>query len=367
MNKVFLLICIAFLTFVLCSCFNSDNKVSSVTDDLGRIIEIKDFNKIICVGDTLSLYSIFQHPEKLVAIDLSDNYYITDIVMPYTEVVKTANPSLPTELFIDNDLLNESLLSKYNPDLIIVPSIFDATYINEVEKRLNITICALTQDSISSSFTKTLNSIRTLGTLLNMNTRSDEVVDKLSKVINDLDNIIGTVTPLNIQLYYGCYSASSLSGILSNGNYHVFEYLKLKLDNTTYNTLSELQKSSVKKIFIDARGYKELYNEYLISDNATILNAIFAFKNELVYQLVPCYDEHNIELNLLNAYFIGKVCYPYNFKDVSIDTIFKSLFKTLYNIDYNTYNLNYNYGVQKLDLEKSFPKYEHDDFLPWIR
>ena len=113
------------------------------------------------------------------------------------------------------------------------------------------------------------------------------------------------------------------------------------------------------KVILDAAGLGLLKNQYSDDNNAEIINAIKAFKDDEVYVQLPYNGYYtNLELAYCDAYFIASVCYPDLFKDINVENKYREIIKFFLGVDvYDDVIEDLGLKPGKLDLKAAFDKY----------
>jgi iron complex transport system substrate-binding protein len=183
-----------------------------------------------------------------------------------------------------------------------------------------------------------------MGLLTGSSDRAEEVIQFFDKITDNLKTRVSTIPEFQVKnAYIGGYSEGSPDGILSTSP----GYIPFRLVNVD-NSLRDSQKSDMilKNQTIIPRVIKGLNPAGIFIDLSTIDNKVSAIneiekipefvelkavKDGSVYGLFPdsVYGKSH-EIDIINAYMVGKAVYPDKFIDVDPKTISEYVFTFLY-------------------------------------
>jgi iron complex transport system substrate-binding protein len=181
--------------------------------------------------------------------------------------------------------------------------------------------------------------LRFLGILLNKEKRAEELIHYLRACIEDLkkrserNGRMATV-------YVGAVSMRGHHGFTSTqANYPPLLWLNLKnvvdelgAKRHVFVDREKLLLWNPDYIFIDANGFSLVADDY--RKNKTFYQRLKAVKNEKVYTLLPFnFYRANIELMLINSYFIGKTVHEKGFVDLNFERKAREILKTFLGVD----------------------------------
>jgi len=329
--KIIVFIFISFNIFLLSA--QNIQKVK-ITDSYGKEKIIPaDIKHLICSGSgALRLLTYLGAQEKIAAVDdIETKKNIFD-----ARVYAIANPQFK----------NYPTFGEFrgfdNPELILglktTPEVIFKVYstlgynADELEKKTGIPVILLNYGDLSYNKEAFFNSLRIMGKALKKEKRAEELISYIKAVINDL-NIRTKDIPENKKKK--CY----IGGVAQRGPqaFHSTEpaYPPFSMINT-FNTAFDKSKGTkeLAHAYISKEKIIEWDPEIIFIDLATLQaeskgNALYELKNDPVYKeltavkkgevygLLP-YNWYSInyESILANAYYLGKLLYPENFKDI---------------------------------------------------
>ncbi|GFN34787.1 iron ABC transporter substrate-binding protein [Tepidimicrobium xylanilyticum] len=364
-----LLVLIISSMWILTSCNQSDGMVNndrSLTSKKAGTVEIIDMSgrsivlekpveRVVAIGSALRIYTYINGTEKLVGAER--NQQSAETGRPYI----LANPELEQlplvgEGFPANP--DPELLIKVNPDLIIAGDILDIAEIEELEKKTGIPIAVVTT-GVSTVFDGDMyKSLRIIGEIVDRTDRAEELIGFMEGCKKELLELTKNIPEdKKPSIYIGGVSYKGMHGIESTlGNSPILNAIRAK------NVVDELGKTGsvmIDKeqllewdpdvIVIDENGLNLVKEDY--SKYPDYYNSLSAVKNGRVYGQLPHTSYYsNIETAIADAYFLGKILYPDEFKDIDViekaDEIYTFMLgKPLYSIMADRFG-----GYEKIDL-----------------
>lgn len=321
----------------------SAGSVFTITDAIGREVEIpKNISHILCAGPGCLRYlSYLQKPEYAVTNNPEERYVGRSAWLPYlTGYPELRNlPSMQTPIY---PAQIQSLSPR--PDLIILMNVSGPYTPDELSRMTNIPILVLKEGNILDMREDFNYSLRVLGLLTGSSERASEVIQFFDKIIENLDSRVSTIPEFqHTYAYIGAFTNSNPQGILtSTYEYYPFELLNvknaLKTDSTDGKgsepvliTPAIINRIQADAIFIDLSTLDNKENAIRELENIAEFANTAAVKNGMVYGLYPTsiYGESH-EIDLINAYCIGKAMYPDKFIDVDPKTMAEYILTFLY-------------------------------------
>lgn len=331
----------------------------TVKDLLGREVKIKGrAKKVVAIGaGSLRLYCYVGSPDKIVGIERIDNgstkgrpYMMANQSLAKLPVIGQGGPNNAPDV--------EKILA-VKPDVIFTTYAENKTAVDNLQSKTGIPVIALDYGKVSTFDPAVYSSINIIGKVIGEEKRAKEVVDYMEKCKSDLNNRTKDIPDSKKPTAYaGGLAHKGEHGIESTqGNYSLFNAVHAK------NVVDEIGKTgsimidkekllkwNPDKIFVDFSGIRLIKEDY--KKNPQFYKNLSAFKNGEVYSILP-YNWYwtNIEVAMSDAYYIGKVLYPEQFKDVDpakkADEIYKFLLgKELYSDISKDYG-----GFNKITLE----------------
>ncbi|MDD3653758.1 MAG: iron ABC transporter substrate-binding protein [Desulfotomaculaceae bacterium] len=351
-NKSFaLLIITMFLAaLTLCGCgFKTAREDASgvnmitITDLLGRqVLLAEPVEKVVAIGPgALRLYCYINGTDKVAGVEQMEKD--SPIGRPYL----LANPSLTALAVIGpggpNNAPDPEKILAVMPDVIFTTYNSDRAAVDELQAKTGIPVVALSYGQVSTFDPGVYSSLKLIGQITGQEKKAEEIVAYLEECKQDLaDRTKSFPDNEKPAVYVGGLGSKGTHGIESTqGNYSLFFVVN------AYNVVDETGRSGSlmidkekliqwdpDKIFIDLGGYQMVQQDY--QKNPEFYQALSAVqKGELYSQLPYNYYAANIDTALANAYYIGKVLYPGQFRDVDpekeADEIYQALLgKPLY-------------------------------------
>jgi iron complex transport system substrate-binding protein len=305
---------------------NEDTGKIKITDMLGREVEVpKDVNKIVCVGPgCLRLITYLNATDKVVGVEDAEKKWSI-----YGRPYRIAHPELAELPTIGqggpSPKPNPEELIKVKPDVVFA-CYLTKEQANDLQQKTGIPVVVLSYGKLATFNNKELfDSIELAGKILGKEGRASEVVKFIKDCQTDLNertkNISDDKKPT---VYVGGIGFKGMHGIDSTScNYPPFMAVnaenvvdELNKPSHVFITKEQLLKWNPDIIFIDEGGIKLVREDY--SKNPEYYNSLKAFKDGNVYGLLPYnYYTTNVGTALADAYYVGKVIYPDEFKDIN--------------------------------------------------
>lgn len=337
----------------------SNSQKITVTDTLGRQVEInKQAKRVVAIGPgALRLCCYFNNIDMIVGVEQKDKD--ESIGKPYV----MANPSLANLPVIGpggpNNAPEPEKILAVKPEVIFTTYAADKASADNLQAKTGIPVIAISYGKTSTFDSAVYTSLRLIGKIVGKETKAQEIVAYIEKCKNDLDartkDIPNDKKP---SAYIGALGKRGAHGIESTqGNYSLFNAVHAKnvVDETGKTGSLMIDKEKLiqwdpDKIFIDGNGFQMFQQDY--QKNKDYYNTLSAIKNAEIYLQLPYnFYSTNIDTAVADAYFIGKILYPEQFKDIDpakkADEIYKTLLgKELYGDMAQAYG-----GFKKLPLQ----------------
>jgi iron complex transport system substrate-binding protein len=303
----------------------NENTEIVITDMLGRTITLENkAQTAIAIGPGgLRLYCYVADIEKLVGIEQIEKDSNVgrpyNIANPKLQELETVGPGGP------NNQPDAEKLLMVNPDVIFSLYNSDPSAIENLQSKTGIPVIALSYGKIAVFDSAIYESLEIIGKVMGEEERATEVVSFMKDVKWDLNNRTKDISEEERpKAYIGALSSRGTHGIEStSAGYALFEAVNVKnvVDETGEKGGLMIDKEKLlewnpDKIIIDIAGLSIVKEDY--QKNPDFYNAISAVKNGQLYTQLPFnYYSTNIDTAIANAYFIGKVIYPEQFKDIN--------------------------------------------------
>lgn len=339
MKKQLVLSILSVLTLMSCngktfSTSSSENTIT-ITDLASRENTIKqsDSERVLCIGaGALRLYSYVGDISKLVAvedIDRSvDSNIFADVSRPYYDLNKEAFSKLPScgkggpqAQFAET----EKILS-CNPTLII-SEYEDVTKANDLQEKVGVPVVVVKYGQKSVFDDNIKSSLTLLGKILGKEDKAEKLNNYISTCKNELENNAKEVKDEDKpSMYVGCLGNWGKQDIYStSASFPLFEVSNINncvtSDLVSNGTLEKEAFFNLNpdKIILDSAGLTKFKTSY--EADSTMFDSLDAFKNNEIYLEMPFNAYYtNIEVALMDAYFIASVSYPEIYKDYDLES-----------------------------------------------
>jgi len=301
-------------------------RVITVVDFSNRTVEVPvNASRVVAIGPgVLRLVAYLGALDKIVGVEDAEKSWSPlgrDYAMAYGDVFKNLqvigpggprnppNPELLRSVKPDIVLMSRVYVDLYDPDRlsqevgapVVVIDYGVAGYLNVTEFKRAITL---------------------LGRILGREARAQELAKYIDGVVDDLAQRV-KVAKVAPSVYVGAVSYKGAQPF--TGTQGMFPPLQLLKTRSIVDELGKkgfvnvdfeyILKKNPEYIFIDLNNLQTVLDDYK-KDSAKYC-ALGAFKEGRVYALLPFnYYHTNVATALADAYFMGKVLYPEQFKDV---------------------------------------------------
>ncbi len=324
MNKVH---CIIWL--LLCfACGSPGGKnmkhTRTVTDALNRKVPLPDsVERAVCIrASAIRLVTYAGGVPFICGVEeqeTRDNAYTHTLAYPELKEKPIIGPPMGGDT---------ELIMAARPDVIFMSTttVGDA---DDLQKRTGIPVITLEYGDIGRHRDTFYRSLRLIGDVLHTRSRADSLIHFIDDQIAELrQRVKGQDSSRRV--YIGGISYKGQKGITSTDPYYAaFRFLNVNnvassIDSAyvspitgTYIDWEQLADWDPEFIFIDISGLPLIEEEFNIRKKAN--QQLTAYRNGQVYALWPYNDSHsNFEIMLINAWNVGKVLFPLQFRDISI-------------------------------------------------
>lgn len=288
-----------------------------VTDLAGRKVEVpENIERIVAVGPGSLRLVVYLEAENMVAgIEEFEN---RNKMRPYI----LAKPELSDLTIIGPQFGGDpELIASVDPD-IIIKSYTPPSEADKLSKKTGIPVVMINDGEAGSMEEKEmLKAVDFLGSILDKQKRAEEIKEKYQYYINDLQKRAEiSDSEIKDELYIGGIGFKGAKGITSTEtDYIPFKYLDIK------NPASEKYSGNIMVsreqlliwnppiIFVDQGGINLVKKDFKRAE----FKYLDALKNDNIYGLLP-YNHYttNFATMLADAYYIAKIIYPEQFKDI---------------------------------------------------
>lgn len=334
-----------------------DKEGVQITDMAGREVTIpSDAEKFVAIGPgALRLYCYVGDTSKLVGIEDMDKK--TSEGRPYL----IANPKLAELPTIGaggpGNAPDSEKLVEAAPDVIFTMYNTEASAIDDLQEKTGIPVVALSYGKTEVFDPDVDKSIEILGKALGKEDRAKEVVDFFAEEKENLSNLTAEIPEdKKPGVYMGGMGNRGSHGLESTtGNFSLFQAIGAKnvVDEAGIGEYIMLDKEKILEmnpeiIFIDGSGLSLVKEDY--AKNKAYYDGLTAFQEGKVYMHLPYnYYYTNIDVALADAYYMGSVIFPDEFKDIDSTKKFNEITKFLLGKElYDEMAKEYYGGYQKI-------------------
>ncbi|MCS7280889.1 MAG: iron ABC transporter substrate-binding protein [Desulfobacterota bacterium] len=321
MKKLFFTIVIIFTLFA-----TSESK--EIVDLLGRKVKVTDnVERLVAIGPgALRLVIYLSGLEKVVGVERVEKGGFVPYGRPYTLAIREKVKHLP--LIGEGGpgkLPDFEAIISVRPDVIFAIG-FEGHILDMIQEKTRIPVVGLHYGALGElKESKFYDSLKLVASLLKKENRLKEIEEFLKRTEAYFFQRTKSQKE-RPRAYAGGIGFRGQHGITSTEA----GFLPFKLANVK-NVADEVAKDGhlfIEKerllvwnpdyIFVDVNGLSIFEKEFL--ETPTLFMNLKAFKEGRVYTILPYnYYNTNVELAISDAYFVAKVVYPDQFKDVNID------------------------------------------------
>ncbi|HBT20651.1 MAG TPA: hypothetical protein DEA47_04735 [Peptococcaceae bacterium] len=301
---------------------NGDRAV--ITDMLGRKVEVSiPAERLAAIGPgALRLVCYAGGAEKVVGIENFEKQRSAGrpYILAYPEL-----KNLPTIGQGGPDSAPDvEKLAAVKPDVIFAAYLLDKSRADELQAKTGIPVVVLSYGEKVPFDEDIYESLKLIGRVIGSEKRAEEVVKYLKKCREDLiERTRGIPEDEKPRVYVGALGMKGFHGIESTAaEYGPFDAVGVVnvVDETGSSGSIMIEKEKLLSwdpdiIFIDEGGLHLVRDDY--RKNKKFYQSLKAFNNGRVYGQIPFnYYAANIDTAVADAYFVGKVVFPEQFKDV---------------------------------------------------
>lgn len=307
-----------------------------ITDMAGREVLIpKKVERIVALSGSLRYVVYLQAFDKVVGIEGVEKQRVMrgnpSVGKAYWLAIRDKVEKIPTIGEGGPGKLPElEKLISVKPDVVIT---FESENAQLIQSKTGIPVLVIKYAGTEGFTVEDIQSMFSfLGRILGRERRAEELNKFITQCVEDLKRRTAKVERRKV--YIGAISARGSHGITSTEA----DYQPLKWLNVI-NVVDEIGKRGhlfIDKekliqwnpdyIFIDTGGINLVNEDYL--KNKEFYRKLKAVNEGKVYTLFPNnFYRTNLEIMIANAYFIGKIVYPQNFKDIDIRKKAKEIFE----------------------------------------
>lgn len=347
--KKTIIIFILIITFTACLFYGcGNNSVSSpsdsgtriITDSVGRTVEIPlTVEKIVALGNTPRMITYLGLANKAVGISGMASDQITPV---------TAYAYVNKELWSKVSLVGTDAAgaTDYYPEQIIAvhPDIILCSYTKElgddIQAKTGIPVVVVPMGTLFGKDYE--DALRLLGDVCGVKDRAEEVISYINDCLKDLEIRSSGISDMDKPTVLGAAAtfkgAHGIEGVYIN--YAVFE--AISANDVTKNISDAASTAVIDKeqvlewnpqyIFLDSGGVNLVNADY--KKNPDFYTHLAAVGNENLYQYPSTTSYYsNVEIPIVNCYYIASIIYPEQFKDINFEEKANEIFKFFLDTD----------------------------------
>lgn len=312
-------------------------KSTEITDLLGRTVEIPaDPQRFICIGaGSLRMYCYVADPGKLVGVEALETKEVTG--RPYAMAKETLQDLPIIGQGGPGSAPDAEKLLAADPDVIFTMYTADPAAVEELQEKTGKPVVALSYGEKELFDPKVSESIELIGTITGQAKRAKEVTDFFKEAEEDLKARTADIpADKKPAAYMGGMGMRGAHGMESTtGDFVLFEAIGARnavkeagIDGYIMIDKEKILEMDPDVIFIDGGGLALTKEDY--EKSPAFYQGLKAFKNNRVYMHLPYnYYYTNLEVALADAYYMGKILYPEEFKDVEPEKKFDEITQML--------------------------------------
>lgn len=364
---------------VLTGCNDSTNSNSSgsnsdaitVTDLLEREVTIdrNSIENVVCIGaGALRLYTYVGDLDMLSGVEQVEQGFLISI-RPYQMVNEDLFQSLPLCGYGGpTGSPDAEAILECNPDIVFSLYTSDVSAMDTLQQNIGVPVVTLSYGNEEAFDENIKTSISLLGEILNREEKSQELVNYIETMEEDLNGRTKDISDEDKpSIYLGCQSNYGTHGFESStADYSLFNASNIKnvLDVNGYEgyqssiDLESILEMDPDKIILDAGGLDIFKSQYSDSTKAEVYNNLTAVKNGEVYLQMP-YNAYytNLEIAYCDAYFDAMVSFPDEFSDITIEDKSNEITEKFLGEEFYSEIADSMYGgYQKLNIPEVWPE-----------
>lgn len=302
-----------------------------VVDGLGREIEVPaKVETIVTLGNASRMATYLGLADKMITVTSGDNN--DSVVMAYGYYNHDIWADLPVCSSGGYGEINPEVIIEASPDVILCT--FEEDIVANIEEQLGRKVVAAPQGTLFAEDYE--HALRVFGEACGVSDRAEPVIAFIQECLADLDSRTSSIADDNKPTAL-CAAATfrgghGIAGVYANNA--VFATVNAKDVTVGYIDAQkgvEVDKEQVLEwnpdlIVLDASNLGLVENEY--AEDPAFFESLNAVKNGELYQWPNSTSNYtNVEIPLVNAYYIGSVMFPEAFADVDFETKAEEIFR----------------------------------------
>lgn len=302
-----------------------------VVDGLGREIEVPaKIETIVTLGNASRMATYLGLADKMITATSSDNN--DSVVMAYGYYNHEIWKDLPVCSSGGYGEINPEVIIDANPDVILCT--FEEDIVANIEEQIGRKVVAAPQGTLFAEDYE--QALRVFGDACGVSDRAEAVITFIQECLADLDGrtsgIADADKPTALCAAATFRGGHGIAGVYANNA--VFATVNAKDVTIGYIDAQkgvEVDKEQVLEwdpelIVLDASNIGLVENEY--AEDPAFFESLDAVKNGNLYQWPNSTSNYtNVEIPLVNAYYIGSIMFPEAFADVDFDAKAEEIFR----------------------------------------
>ena len=302
-----------------------------VVDGLGREIEVPaKVETIVTLGNASRMATYLGLADKMITVTSGDNN--DSVVMAYGYYNHDIWADLPVCSSGGYGEINPEVIIEASPDVILCT--FEEDIVANIEEQLGRKVVAAPQGTLFAEDYE--HALRVFGEACGVSDRAETVIAFIQECLADLDSRTSSIAdddkPTALCAAATFRGGHGIAGVYANNA--VFATVNAKDVTVSYIDAQkgvEVDKEQVLEwnpdlIVLDASNLGLVENEY--AEDPAFFESLNAVKNGELYQWPNSTSNYtNVEIPLVNAYYIGSVMFPEAFADVDFETKAEEIFR----------------------------------------
>lgn len=354
MRKVLSLLLALTVVFSLCACGNSGkaDETSSETepsvagtaatrtivDGLGREIEVPaEVKTIVTLGNASRMATYLGLADKMITVangDLNNS----SVVMAYGYYNYDMWKDLPVCSSGGYGEINPELIIEADPDVILCT--YEEDIVANIEDQIGRKVVAAPQGTLFAEDYEL--SLRVFGEACGVSERAEEIISFINSCLDDLNDrtkdIAAEDKPLALCAAATFRGGHGIEGVYANNAV----FATVNANDATIGYIEDQKGVEVDReqvlewdpelIVFDASNIGLVEDQY--AEDPDFFASLDAFSNGKLYQWPNSTSNYtNVEIPIVNAYYIGSVMFPDAFADIDFDAKAEEVFSFFLNHD----------------------------------
>lgn len=312
----------------------SGKETITITDAFGRTVTVPENPERIAVSGSGSMrYFVYLNvTDRVVAVDYQDNS--SNIIAGDKRPYALAHPEIKDQpmLGTTKGAVDAERLLESKPDILFVSatSAAEVAAADLIQSKTGIPVVLFFSGNYASDKEEIDQTLRMLGKILGKEPRAEEIIQYFEDTLTDLENRVKDIPASEKTVYVGGVAYNGPHGL--NGTNPIYlPFVALKADNVAAGV--PLTGSSTGYALVSKEKILEWDPDIVFIDVETIAaaggGAFSELKNDASYKELAAVKSGEIyavnpytsmgvnhETALANCYYIGKILYPEQFKDI---------------------------------------------------